>query len=133
MTGIARKKENSVAARRERPSTYPPMIVAPERDVPGTSESTWASPIPSAVRAGTASARSTVSRGGHRSISRITIPPTTSAAATTGIRKRCSLIQSWARKPTTAAGRKAISRFSRKRRLGPSVRAASTASMSRAR
>ena len=26
------------------------MIVAPERDVPGTSESTWASPMPSAVR-----------------------------------------------------------------------------------
>ena len=32
------------------PRAYPPMIVAPEREVPGTSESTWASPMPSAVR-----------------------------------------------------------------------------------
>ena len=75
MTGIARKKENSVAARRERPSAYPPMIVAPEREVPGTSESTWASPMPSAVR-GVPRRPDPPSRGGrHRSISRITMPP----------------------------------------------------------
>ena len=46
---MERKNENSVAARRDRPSAYPPMIVAPEREVPGTSDSTWASPMPSAV------------------------------------------------------------------------------------
>src|SRR5947209_6449173 len=32
---MARKNENSVAAVRESPKSMPPMIVAPERDVPG--------------------------------------------------------------------------------------------------
>ena len=45
MTGTARKKENSVAAVRERPRAYPPMIVAPDRETPGKSASIWASPI----------------------------------------------------------------------------------------
>ena len=35
MVGIARKKENSAAAPRERPSSIPPRIVEPERDGPG--------------------------------------------------------------------------------------------------
>ena len=35
IVGIARKKENSVAAWRESPKMRPPMIVAPERLVPG--------------------------------------------------------------------------------------------------
>src|SRR5260221_14224022 len=37
MIGTARKKENSVATWRERPNIIPPMIVAPDRDVPGRS------------------------------------------------------------------------------------------------
>ena len=35
MVGIARKKENSVAALRDKPANIPPTIVAPEREVPG--------------------------------------------------------------------------------------------------
>ena len=34
--GIARKKENSVATARSRPTPSPPMMVAPERETPGT-------------------------------------------------------------------------------------------------
>ena len=44
MVGIAKKKENSVAARRDRPKNKPPIMVAPDRDVPGI--------IASAVRLG---------------------------------------------------------------------------------
>ena len=39
--GIARKKLNSVAALRDRPSSMPPMIVAPERLVPGIMPRHW--------------------------------------------------------------------------------------------
>jgi hypothetical protein len=42
--GMARKKENSVAARRDSPKSRPPMIVAPEREVPGIRASAWAKP-----------------------------------------------------------------------------------------
>ncbi len=40
MTGIPRKKENSVADLRDRPNIMPPIIVAPEREVPGISDKT---------------------------------------------------------------------------------------------
>lgn len=49
MTGMARKNVNSAATARVQPSKRPPMIVEPERDVPGTSDSTWKQPMPSAV------------------------------------------------------------------------------------
>src|SRR5438552_14535308 len=42
--GIARKNENSVAATRDMPNSMPPMIVAPERDVPGNSANACAHP-----------------------------------------------------------------------------------------
>jgi len=35
MVGIASKKENSVATGLDSPEINPPIIVAPERDVPG--------------------------------------------------------------------------------------------------
>ncbi|MNC83978.1 hypothetical protein D3C75_1382390 [compost metagenome] len=35
MVGMARKNENSVAALRDRPNSSPPMMVDPEREVPG--------------------------------------------------------------------------------------------------
>ena len=35
MVGIAKKKENSVAALRDNPENIPPTMVAPDRDVPG--------------------------------------------------------------------------------------------------
>ena len=46
--GTARKNENSVAARRDRPNSMPPMIVAPDRDVPGISAKACAKPTLSA-------------------------------------------------------------------------------------
>ena len=48
--GTARKNENSVAARRDRPNSNPPMMVAPERDVPGINANDCAMPIFSASR-----------------------------------------------------------------------------------
>jgi len=45
MTGMARKNVNSAATVREQPRMRPPMIVEPEREVPGTMESTWKTPI----------------------------------------------------------------------------------------
>ena len=40
---------NSAATVREQPSSRPPMMVEPEREVPGTMESTWKMPMPMAV------------------------------------------------------------------------------------
>ena len=40
MTGTARKKVYSAARPRDAPIRMPPRMVAPERDVPGTREST---------------------------------------------------------------------------------------------
>lgn len=45
MTGIAKKNVNSAAAVREQPHNIPPIMVAPERLVPGTIASTWKKPI----------------------------------------------------------------------------------------
>src|SRR4249920_3147327 len=44
MIGTARKNENSVATWRDSPKSIPPMIVAPERDVPGMSAKHCARP-----------------------------------------------------------------------------------------
>ena len=49
MVGIARKKENSAAMKREAPIRVAPIIVAPERDVPGIKASIWKIPMPKAV------------------------------------------------------------------------------------
>ena len=48
--GMLMKKENSVATVREVPTSIPPMMVEPEREVPGMRESTWKQPILKAVR-----------------------------------------------------------------------------------
>ena len=40
ITGTAKKKVNSAAATRDTPISRAPIMVAPERDVPGTMEST---------------------------------------------------------------------------------------------
>ena len=49
MTGIPRKNVNSAATVREVPARIPPIMVEPERDVPGTTESTWNRPMMNAV------------------------------------------------------------------------------------
>ena len=49
ITGIARKNVNSAATVLEVPTKIPPIIVEPEREVPGITESTWNIPINNAV------------------------------------------------------------------------------------
>ena len=50
MAGIAIKKENSLAAKREHPSMEAPKMVAPLREVPGTRAAiSWNKPISKAV------------------------------------------------------------------------------------
>ena len=45
MVGMARKNENSAAARLSAPSSIAPTMVAPERDTPGIMARHWNSPI----------------------------------------------------------------------------------------
>ena len=48
--GTARKKVNSAAATRDTPMSRAPMMVDPDREVPGMMESTWNRPMRKAVR-----------------------------------------------------------------------------------
>ena len=50
IVGMAKRKENSVAATLFIPRRRPPMMVAPERDVPGTIARDWKIPIIAAFR-----------------------------------------------------------------------------------
>ena len=90
MMGTARKKENSVAASRDSPKIIPPMMVAPERDVPGISEKHCARPTFSASFQFMSSTRITRGdpwRSYQRSIAKIAIAPSTRATATlTGLK-----------------------------------------------
>ncbi|MNJ81610.1 hypothetical protein D3C77_804990 [compost metagenome] len=45
---MAKKKENSVAALRDRPNSRPPIMVEAEREVPGIKARHWAQPTFSA-------------------------------------------------------------------------------------
>ena len=49
IVGTARKKENSAATSRDVPRRMAPIIVAAERDVPGTIARHWINPINTAV------------------------------------------------------------------------------------
>ena len=49
ITGTARKNVNSAAATLETPISKAPIMVDPEREVPGIIESTWNKPITKAV------------------------------------------------------------------------------------
>ena len=42
--GMARKRKNSVAALRDKPKSMPPMMVAPDLEVPGMRAKAWAIP-----------------------------------------------------------------------------------------
>ena len=81
IVGIARKNENSAAARRSSPISMPPTIVAPERDTPGTSASVWQTPTASARPTGSALPPAPRRRGRNRSTTSITMPPTMNATA----------------------------------------------------
>ena len=48
ITGIAMKNENSDAATRETLQSIPPIIVEPDREVPGINDNTWKHPIENA-------------------------------------------------------------------------------------
>ena len=50
ITGMAIKKENSLATYLEHPQCRPPKIVAPDRDVPGINARHWKNPIFKEVR-----------------------------------------------------------------------------------
>ena len=49
MTGMDKKKEYSAATKREVPRIIAPIIVAPEREVPGIRASTWKHQIITAI------------------------------------------------------------------------------------
>src|SRR6185503_16362574 len=83
IVGMARKNENSAAAGRSSPISMPPTIVAPLRDTPGTSASTWQRPTPSAREMGVCSASRIVGAGRKRSTISITMPPAMNAPAMT--------------------------------------------------
>jgi hypothetical protein len=53
MTGTASKKEKRAAAGRSRWRVMPPVMVAPEREMPGKSEMAWKQPTHSASNAPT--------------------------------------------------------------------------------
>jgi hypothetical protein len=115
---MARKKENSVAARRDSPNSMPPMMVAPERDVPGMSANACARPILSASVARMSSTSSMC--GGarvraRRSTHRMTKPPAMNAIATGRGANSTALIARLNSRPRMAAGRKAIARLMAKR------------------
>jgi len=82
MMGIATKKENSVAALRDRPKMTPPSMVAPERETPGINAIDCAQPIFSACLKLMSSTVSVVGAGANFSTIRMTIPPTMRAMAT---------------------------------------------------
>ena len=64
----------------------PPMMVAPDRETPGTSASTWHRPTPKARLTGMPSTACTVGAGRSRSTTSITTPPATKATPmTTGL------------------------------------------------
>ena len=64
----------------------PPTMVAPDRDTPGTSASTWHRPTPKARPTGMSSTSCTAGAGRSRSTASITRPPATNATPmTTGL------------------------------------------------
>src|SRR5712672_1035828 len=75
MVGIARKKENSVAAGRDKPRSKPPMMVAPEREVPGIMDKACAKPIQVASAGRISSTAGTCGVRLRLSIHRIKKPP----------------------------------------------------------
>ena len=83
MVGTARKKLNSAAVLRSSPISRPPMMVAPERETPGIMAMHCTAPTPSAVFQGMSSTVPGTRGFISRSISRIRMPPTIRATATT--------------------------------------------------
>jgi hypothetical protein len=88
---MARKKENSVAVWRDRPRNMPPMMVAPERLVPGIMARHCTRPTFSASSGAMSSTASMRTRFWRRSAHRMMKPPTMKALATTVGREQMRL------------------------------------------
>ena len=91
------------------------MIVAPARDIPGTSAKHCAQPIFNACTHDRSSTSSTRIRRGRCSTHRITHPPITNASATGTGRNKWAMIKLPNVTPKMAAGRNAIARLVAKR------------------
>ena len=51
MAGTPSTNENRAAASRRKPENMPAVMVAPDRDTPGTSAAAWATPMANAAAA----------------------------------------------------------------------------------
>ena len=111
MVGIARKNENSVAVFLSSPKTNPPMIVAPDLEIPGKSDKTWAKPTPNARRGDMLSNSDIFGFLFFLSIININTPPKINAATTVRILKRYAFIHECIKRPITAAGKNAVNRL----------------------
>ncbi len=114
---MARKKENSAAARLSQPSSRPPAIVAPERDTPGIIARHWTTPMPRAVGSGRAKASRQRPSRPRRSRPNSATPPISSDQQISRGLSNSTVLMKWCRaRPSTAAGRKAIRMLSTNRR-----------------
>jgi hypothetical protein len=89
----------------------PPMMVAPEREVPGISAKHCATPTLRASSQVIACVLSTRATRLPRSTSRMTMPPAMNAMATGTGPNSCALMKPPNSRPSTAAGRNATSRL----------------------
>ena len=107
MVGIARKNENSAAVARSTRKTRAAMMVEPERETPGTMARHWQTPMNSAVFQSISSTDLIRGRCASFSITRMAMPPSINATATTIGLSSSALMYLCSATPTTAAGRKA--------------------------
>ena len=115
--GMARKNENSVAALRDKPNNMPPIMVAPEREVPGINASAWARPSLSAsmgCSSSTSTMRGAPAAFARRSAHKMITPPSMKVVATTIGLNKFALMNLPNNKPKTASGVKAMAIFSAK-------------------
>ena len=129
---MARKKLKSIAALRDSPSSMPPMMVAPDRLVPGIIARHCTRPTfkaSSGVISSTDWMRTATAC--RRSAHKMMKPPTMKVLATTSAVNRCALIALPNNRPSTTAGRKPIATFSTKRRACGWLGSCSTVSRSR--
>lgn len=117
MIGIETRKLNSAALAALSPIRRPAMIVLPDRDVPGTSAITCASPMMNARERGNSASGVILLRCGSLSTIINRTPTMVSVAATThGLLKNGDVsIKSAAMKPTSPAGSIAMMIFTANR------------------
>ena len=107
MVGIARKNENSAAARLSAPSSIAATIEAPERDTPGIIATHWAMPIHRYISSGKRVASCSRGLSSSWSTQSRIAPPTINVKQITHGLNRRSLMYLPPIRPTTTAGRNA--------------------------